>query len=175
MAGWFLHKAGGTMSHLKLMKLLYIAERTSVKDNCYHPVLGDDLYSTDNGPILGHTYDYMKKRGTKKNGWSKWVSQIREGTVSLVRPYNPKDLDLLSEATLQVLAKVWSECGHMGSQEVVKYTLDFPECGKHQPRSSEKIKYEDLLYALGYGEKSKEIAEEFESQQYAAKTLHCII
>lgn len=169
MAGWFLHKHGGTMSHLKLMKLLYIAERTSIKENSY-PILGDDLFSMDNGPMLNLAYDYMKKRETKKNGWSKWVSQIWGGRVSLVRPYNPEDLDLLSDATLEILAKVWSECGHMANREIVNYTHNFPEW-EHPYGSSIKIEYKDLLDALGYGEKSKEIAEELEVQQQASKAL----
>ncbi len=169
MAGWFLHKEGGTMSHLKLMKLLYIAERTSLQENSY-PILGDELFSMDNGPMLSFTYDYMKKRETKKNGWSKWVSQIWGGTVSLVKPYNPGDLDLLSKATLEVLEEVWNRYGQMTQKEIVEHTHTFPEW-KNPHGSSIKIKYKDLLDALGYGEKSKEIAEELEAQQQASKAL----
>lgn len=171
MAGWFLHKHGGTMSHLKLMKLLYIAERTSIKENSY-PILGDYLFSMDKGPMLSVTYDYMKKRETKKNGWSKWVSQIRIGqnTVSLIRPYNPEDLDLLSEATLEILEEVWNEYGQMTQKKIVEHTHTFPEW-ENPHGSSIKIEYKDLLDALGYGEKSKEIAEELEAQQQASKVL----
>ena len=169
MAGWFLHKEGGTMSHLKLMKLLYITERTSIQENSY-PILGDDLFSMDNGPMLSLTYNYMKKRETKKNGWSKWVSQLWGGAVSLVRPYNPEDLDLLSNATLEILAKVWNECGHMTREEIVEYTHNFAEW-RHPHGSSRKIRYKDLLVALGYGKKSEEIAEELETQQQLSKVF----
>lgn len=171
MAGWFLHKHGGTMSHLKLMKLLYIAERTSIEENSY-PILGDNLFSMDKGPMLSVTYDYMKKGQAEKNGWSKWVSQIRIGqnTVSLIRPYNPEDLDLLSEATLEILEEVWNCYGQMTQKEIVEHTHTFPEW-KNPYGSSIKIEYKDLLDVLGYGEKSKEIAEELEAQQQASKAL----
>lgn len=88
----------------------------------------------------------------------------------MVRPYNPEDLDLLSDATLEILEKVWSECGHMAKQEIVNYTHNFPEW-EHPDGSSIKIEYKDLLDALGYGEKSKEIAEELEAQQQVSKAL----
>ena len=46
------------MPHLKLMKLLYIVERTSLQKNGY-PVLGDKLFSMDHGPVLSITLDYI--------------------------------------------------------------------------------------------------------------------
>ncbi len=169
MAGWFLHKEGGTMPHLKLMKLLYIAERTSIKENNY-PILGDNLFSMSKGPMLSVTYDYMKKGQAEKNGWSKWVSQIRRKTVSLIKPYNPEDLDLLSDATLEILTEVWNRYGQMTQKEIVEDTHDFPEW-EDPHGSSKKIEYKDLLDALGYGEKSKEIAKELEAQQQVSKAL----
>ncbi len=81
MAAWFLHKEGGTMPHLKLMKLLYIAERTSIEENNY-AILEDNLFSMDKGPVLSVTYDYMKGAGPKENGWNKWVSRMRRNKVT---------------------------------------------------------------------------------------------
>jgi len=169
MAGWFLHRDGGTMSYIKLMKLLYIAERTSIKENSF-PILGDNLFSMDKGPILSATYDYMKKVQAEKNGWSKWVSQKQKSAVSLMRSYNPEDLDLLSKATLEILEEVWNRHGQMTQKEIVEHVHNFPEW-KSSSGSFMKIKYKELLNGLGYGEKSKEIAEELEVQQQASKAL----
>ncbi len=168
MAAWFLRKEGKPMSRRKLMKLLYIAERTSIEENNY-PILGDALFSMDNGPILSLTYDYMKETGSKDNGWNKWVSGS-PSKLSLKREYDPEDLDLLSGATLEVLEKVWDQCGQMTQRKIVKYTHEFPEW-EDPHGSSKKIKYENLLVALGYGEKSKEFAEELEAQQQVNKFL----
>ena len=171
MAAWFLHKQEETMPHLKLMKLLYIAERASLQKNGY-PVIGDRLVSMDHGPVLSNTYDHMKGMEfvSPGNGWNKWVSPVQNYEVSLAKEYNPKDLDFLSEATLEILAEVWKNFGHMDQWEISEYTHSFPEW--EDPRgSSQVITYKELLEALGYGEGSAEIAEELEAQQQVRKVL----
>ena len=40
IAAWFLGKAGGTMPHLKLMKLMYLAERESMAKHGF-PMTGE--------------------------------------------------------------------------------------------------------------------------------------
>lgn len=171
-AAWFLHKERGRMHHLKLMKLLYIAERTSIQKNGY-PVLGDKLCSMDNGPVLSTTLDYMKGESVslpEDNGWNRWVSPVHEYEVSLAREYNPEDLNLLSDATLEILADVWNNFGHMDQWEIRDYTHSFPEW-QNPNGSSRIITYKELLDALEYGEISAEIAEELEAQQQVRKAL----
>ena len=170
MAAWFLDKEQDPMPHLKLMKLLYIVERTSLQKNGY-PVLGDKLFSMDHGPVLSITLDYMKGEFVSPdNGWDKWVSPIQNHEVSLAKKYNPEDLNLLSDATLEILAEVWDKFGHMDQWQIRNYTHDFPEW-QDPEGSSQIIAYKELLDALGYGESSAEIAEELEAQQQVRKAL----
>jgi len=170
IAAWFLHKERGPMPHLKLMKLLYIVERTSIQKNGY-PILGDKLFSMDHGPVLSITLNYMKGEFVSPdNGWDKWVSPVQDHEVSLAREYNPKDLDFLSEATLEILAEVWDNFGYMDQWEIRDHTHGFPEW-QDPSGSSQKITYKELLDALGYGERSAEIAEELEAQQQVRKAL----
>ena len=96
MAAWFLGKVPGkSVNCLKLMKLLYLAERSFIERYGY-PTLGDRLVSTPEGPILEGTLRHMKGRGTSNNGWNMWVSPVRNREVSPAREYKPEDLDLLS-------------------------------------------------------------------------------
>ena len=171
MAAWFLHKQEDPMPYLKLMKLLYIAERTSVQKNGY-PVIGDRLVSMDHGPVLGNTYDHMKGMDfvSADNGWNKWVSPVQDHKVSLARECSSEDLDFLSEATLEILAEVWKNFGHMDQREIRNCTHNFPEW-KDPRGSSQVIAYKKLLETLGYGGKSAEIAEELEAQQQVRKAL----
>jgi len=57
-AAFFLHKAGGQMSKVKLMKLLYLAERESYR-RYGEPISGDTLLSTPGGPVLSTTQNLM--------------------------------------------------------------------------------------------------------------------
>ena len=173
MAAWFLRKHGGTMPHLKLMKLLYFAERTSVEKNGY-PILGDNLVSMDYGPVLSMTLDYMQgKCAEPGNGWHKWVSRKDGYEVSLVREYKPDDLDLLSDATLEVLKHVREQFRDMDEWGAVYYThKNCPEWKKPPSNSSIPITYKQLLCALGYEEgEATRAASELEAQQQISEAL----
>ena len=172
MAAWFLGRTeGNSMAHLKLIKLLYLAERTSIQRNNY-PVLGDELFSMPHGPILSRTLNYMKSYGPPENGWDKWVSPIKNNEVSLARRYDPEDLDLLSEATLGVLAEVWNRFGRMEKWEISEYT--HRNCSEWQDPhgSSVPITYEEVLRALGYEkEEAAKTGLELETRREAIKAL----
>ena len=54
-AAYLLHRAGGTLPALKLMNLLYLAERLSLK-RYGEPLTGDRLVSMPHGPVLVNTW-----------------------------------------------------------------------------------------------------------------------
>ncbi|HTH08426.1 MAG TPA: Panacea domain-containing protein, partial [Acidovorax sp.] len=55
-AACLLHKAGGSLSVLKLMKLMYLAERRSLK-KYGDTITGDAFVSMPHGPVLSMTYN----------------------------------------------------------------------------------------------------------------------
>ena len=73
-AAYLLYRAGGTLPVLKLMKLLYLAERLSLQRHG-EPLTGDRLVSMPHGPVLSITYTLIGG-GIKscKGGWDSWVS-----------------------------------------------------------------------------------------------------
>lgn len=171
MAAWFLHKQGGRMPHLKLMKLLYLSERTYIQKNS-HPFLGDKLVSMDHGPVLSVTLNHMWGYERPGNGWDKWVSPKENHEVSLARLYNEDDLGLMSEAMLKVLEEVWRKFGHMDQWEIRDYTHEHCPEWKDPDGSSNPITYESLLTALGHGRReATEMAREFRTQQEVTKAL----
>ena len=171
MAAWFLGKTPGKSIHsLKLIKLLYLAERSFIERYGY-PTLGDKLVSTPRGPILEGTLNHMKGHGTSNNGWNMWISPIKNREVSLARECKPEDLDLLSDVSLEVLAEVWHRFGDMELSEISDYIRrNCPEC-KNPTNSSFEITYEKLLMVLGYSEeRAKKDAVEFEARREMRRT-----
>jgi len=166
MAAWFLRKSpGNSMPHMKLMKLLYLSERTSIEQRGY-PILGDRLVAMHYGPVLSHTLNYMKGQGHSDNGWTMWVSPIENYEVFLMRECEPEDLDLLGKVTLEILAQVWRRFGHMNQWGLSDYTHRNCREWKNPGNSSFEITYERLLYALGYScEKAAEAGAELEAQR----------
>lgn len=173
MAAWFLGKVPGrSVSGPKLMKLLYLAERSFIERYGY-PTLGDRLVSTPEGPILEGTLRHMKGRGTSNNGWNAWVSPVRNREVSPAREHGPEDLDLLSDVNLEVLAEVWNRFGGMNLSEISDHIRrNCPEC-ENPTDSPFEITYEKLLTVLGYSEeKAKEDAAEFEARREIRRTFY---
>ena len=58
VAAFLLHRAGGSLPLIKLMKLMYLAERLSLQ-RYGEPLTGDRLVSMGHGPVLSRTYDHI--------------------------------------------------------------------------------------------------------------------
>ena len=81
MASYFLMRRGGKMSHLKLMKLLYLSDREAMS-KFEHPISGDRMVSLPHGPVLSMTLDYMDGNiESSKHGWESYISTIKNHEV----------------------------------------------------------------------------------------------
>lgn len=147
MSAWFIKKEnrrGREMPHLKLIKLLYLAERTSIQTSG-ELILGDRMISMDNGPVLSRTLNFMQGYRKPNNGWDKWVSPKENHRVSLARDFGLEDLDLLNVATIRTLEGVWNKHAHRDQWDMVDYTHRYCREWKDPKGSSEPISYETLL------------------------------
>lgn len=156
-AAFLLHRAGGRLPLLKLMKLLYLSERESLK-TYGEPITGDKLVSMPHGPVLSLTYDYMNGAARSVDGgWSTWVDDRAGHDLALKDPSmirTPED-DLLelSDGDLDVLGSVWEKFGHMSKFALVEYTHGdaCPEWIDPQG-SSAAIPLDRLFSALGFSQ-----------------------
>lgn len=155
-AAFLLYRAGGQLPLIKLMKLLYLAERQSLQ-KYGAPITGDKLVSMDNGPVLSMTLNHINGLALScEGGWDTWISDRADHIValrdaSMIR--SPvKDLLALSDSDLEVLEAVWIEFGHWERWELVRYTHDkLPEW--QDPQGSVlPITYESLFDALGFSQ-----------------------
>ena len=125
MAAFFLARREGPMSHLKLIKLMYLADRLSMER--YDAPMSDDAhYSMKNGPILSNTLNLL--RGMKRDDvWSDLISPVDDNQVQLNRNFDWEELDELSRADLAILDEVFARFGRMKRWEIVNYTHTLPE------------------------------------------------
>lgn len=148
------------MPVIKLMKLLYLAERRSLE--VYgEPITGDSLVSMPYGPVLSKTYGHMNGAAiSQEGGWDSWVSDRANHMVALLDPSMirtpEKDLLQLSDSDLEILQSVWDEFGHLERFKLVDYTHDnLPEWS--DPNGSAKpITYRKLFEVLGFGSEQSE-------------------
>ena len=178
-AAYLLHRAGGPLPVIKLVKLLYLAERLSLK-RYGEPLTGDRLVSMTHGPVLSHTYSLIQGAyESAPDGWDAWVAD-RSGHDLALRDSSmirspEQDLMALSDSDLEVLADVWTEFGHWEKFRLRDYTHSgaCPEW-KEPEGSSMPIRYADLLAKLGYTPEAVAaiVARINERQALAASMAH---
>lgn len=161
VAAFFLHKATSPaqrligwhqrMKLIKLMKLMYLAERRSME--VYgEPMIGDTLYSLDHGPVLSTTLNLINgMTQSSEGGWEHWISDRADHRVALRRGIeNPRD-DLLelSDADIEILEEVWKSYGQLAPFDLAKLTHEICPEWKDPQGSRLPIDHADILEACG--------------------------
>lgn len=165
MAAHLLHRRGGRMSHLKLMKLLYLADREAMS-RFGMPITGDFIVAMPHGPALSLTLNLMD--GDTKpapGGWDDWISDKEDHEVSLRKAVTRDALNELSDAEIEVLDAVWNEFGKMNRWQIRDYTHTLPEW--QDPKgSSLPIPHQKVFHVLGRTDKeAEELAARIEAER----------
>ncbi|GMQ79087.1 MAG: Panacea domain-containing protein [Anaerolineae bacterium] len=169
MAAFFLGRRGGAMSHLKLMKLLYLADREAMRQFEF-PISGDHMVSMPHGPVLSMTLNYMDGNiESSPGGWEEWISAKENHELSLRQPVQREALDELSDADIDILETVWTQFGHMSRWEIRDYTHDNCPEWSDPNGSSKPISPKDVFLALG---RSSDVAEELDADIEAERSLN---
>ncbi|MAC48205.1 MAG: hypothetical protein CMI12_15360 [Oceanospirillum sp.] len=151
IAAFFLLKRGGRMSHLKLMKLMYLADREAMRDYGF-PISDDCAVSMPHGPVLSRTLECIDGNVEPvAGGWESWITDKANHEVALSHQVTSiDDLDEISPAEISVMEKVWQEFGHMTRWQIRDYTHD--QCPEWQDPngSSRPISDQDIFRAVGY-------------------------
>lgn len=125
-AACLLHKAGGSLSVLKLMKLMYLAERRSLK-KYGDTITGDAFVSMPHGPVLSMTYNCMNgEHAGGESAWPTWIADRANYQVALKNADSIRSIDddllALSESDVECLLEVWNEFGHWDQYRLRDYT-----------------------------------------------------
>lgn len=120
VAAFFCDKQGGRIPVLKLMKLVYLADRQFMSE-CGFPITNDRHVSMDHGPVNSLTYDYVGGN-IESDEWSDLITDRAGHVVELARPITDDDTEELSDAELEALDKVWFEFGNMTKYQIRDWT-----------------------------------------------------
>lgn len=170
-AAFLLFRAGGRLPVIKLIKLMYLAERLSLK-RYGETLTGDRLVAMPHGPVLSYTYDLIQGAyEPSAGGWDTWVSDraghdVELNDKSMIR--SPEDdLLALSESDLEVLSEVWGEFGHWDRFRLRDFTHSGACPEWTDPNgSSTPLTYRHVLSCLGYSpESAAAIADRIAQQQ----------
>lgn len=149
MAAYFLSKAGGSLSHLKLMKLLYLADRESFA-RFEHPISHDHIVAMPHGPVLSTTLNLTNAAiESAPFGWEHWIGDRAGHVVSLRRGVDRDALEDLSDADVEVVDHVWGQFGHLSKWQLRDYTHEHCPEWTDPNGSSIPITWESIFMALG--------------------------
>lgn len=145
-AAYLLGKAGGQMPYLRLIKLLYLADRESWR-RYDRPITGDRYVSMKFGPVLSETYDLIcneELRASEGSPWSKTISTAGYD----VKLTGNADVGPLSEAEIEILDEVCQLTEKLDRWRISELTHSLPEW-EDPEGSSVPISPESILKALG--------------------------
>lgn len=168
-AAFLLFRGGGRLPLVKLLKLMYLAERLSLQ-RYGEPLTGDSLVSMDHGPVLSMTLNHINGAAhSVDGGWDTWISDRANHAValrdqSMIRSPE-QDLGVLSETDLEVLGETWEKFGHLNQWDLVDYLHE--NCGEWEdPEGSSKpITYRRLFEHLGFNNEQVDALVERLAQQ----------
>ena len=145
VAARLLHRAGGKMSYLKLLKLMYLAERASIL-NRHRPITGDSFAALRKGPILSHVYDLAKKKTGRKGFWAEHISAptSHDSIRLLLKAGN----EHLSQYEKDLIDRVFAKHGRKNGFVLSALTHKLPE-NRDPGKSSLPISIERILEKAG--------------------------
>ena len=146
VAALFLSLRGGSMSKIKLIKLLYIIEREALI-KWRRPVIFDRYVSMNKGPVVSTTLNIINGDERESTGpWDEAISRPDENYR--VRLISDPGTGKLSDAEEELIKDVYRRYGNMNRWRLCEHTHGFPEWTDPQ-NSSIPIKYEDILAGAG--------------------------
>jgi len=154
---------GGTMSFVKLIKLLYLADREALI-RWGRPITTDRYASMDNGPVVSRIYDLITDE-PPPNSFRIWRTFISDPEDHEVRLRGDPGSGELSRPELELIDEVFAQHGRQNRWTVVDYTRSLPEW-THPDGGALPIEYRDILTAAHKTE--EEISSVEEALEYAA-------
>jgi len=149
----------GRMSYLRLLKLLYVADREAVLEHG-RPITGGRAVAMKNGPVLSEVLDAVNHKSPHSPEWEKFIRRDHY-QVELVADPGRKNL---SKNEAKKLGEVFERYTDLDDWSLVEETHQFAEWKKSYPggNGAGDISWEDVLVAAGKADWVENIRKDVE-------------
>lgn len=157
------------MGRMRLLKLLYLANRKSLEETG-DPIVDDDAIAMKYGPVLSQTYDLVKGADRDAKALAAWNKHFKIVDSIQIQMLSDPGADHLSDYDVKTLIGIASQYKDKEDEDLSELTHSFAEYRRHWDgkHSSERIPERDLLEGIGYtGEEINGLLEE--AKVYAAE------
>lgn len=146
---YFAMREGNTINVLKVIKLVYLADRESVRLRG-HPIQDEVRVSMPHGPVNSTTLDYLNGAYFDDGGWSEFLRDREDNNVGLSKhDLTPDNLNALSERELGILDTVWGQFGHMDRFDLAEWAHNNLAEWQDPNGSSTPIPMDRMMTAVG--------------------------
>ncbi|MEQ8820214.1 MAG: Panacea domain-containing protein [Sumerlaeia bacterium] len=154
LAARFLQAAGGPLSRIHLLKLMYLADRLAI-GRYGSPITGDRPYSMRWGPVLSKVYDLMKVDEPLASGvGAYWLDHIENSQTMAILKSTPATT--LSRADQRIVEEIVEKFGPVEDPFVLSdLTHTFPEW-QDPGSSSRPISMRAILEVQGFDDEEIE-------------------
>lgn len=139
-----------SMEYIRLLKLLYIADRESLQETV-RPIVGSKIVAMKNGPLHSKVYDLVKGEDIDDAHWAEFFQTI--GVT--IREAKHPGIAALSVYEVRKLKEIHDRYQNTNTWELVDATHDFEEWKTNYPNPNEStsrtIPFDDLVKAVGRG------------------------
>jgi uncharacterized phage-associated protein len=150
------------MTRLRLLKLLFIADRMSIKEMGF-PILGSKIVAMDNGPLHSAIYDLIKGNHPAEPIWSKYI--MTDGPRDVVMVDEP-DLSKLSRPEIALLARVSDDHVQQDDWTISNLTREFEEWKQYYSKGTPaEIPLEAVIDGAGRGQDKEEILQDLRDDE----------
>jgi uncharacterized phage-associated protein len=132
------------MSRLRLLKILYIADREALKE-IGRPISSDTWVAMKNGPVLSRSYNVIKGEDVGSTEFNQYVDQQGHLLFLVKEPGK----DQLNRFEIRKLHELSTRYRELDDWDIVEETHQFKEWIKNNPgESSRPIPLKDVLAAV---------------------------
>lgn len=133
------------MNSMRLLKLLYIADRESLRETG-RPITGGHVVAMKRGPVLSGVYDLIRGQHLETPHWEQFVRKDRY-EIELIGEVGVGELSRYEIGKLEEISKRYADCDEW---DMVWLTHEFPEWRRNDPgNASRPIPLEHILEAVG--------------------------
>lgn len=145
-AAYLLQRNSSSMNYLKLIKLLYLADREALL-RFGRPITTDCYILTSQGPSLSQVNDLITVGSVLESVWAHYISPL-EGKFQVELVRDATELGELSEAEKELIDMIFGNYGQKDQWELIKDSCEPPEW--HDPLGTKiPLEYVDILKAGG--------------------------
>lgn len=127
----FALKEGGSISKMKALKLVYLADRYHLRK--YGRLITNDIYFAMNyGPVPSSVKDIAEKSEFLGEMEKQYASRYLGITKYALKSVKSPESDVFSDSDIEALNFAWDKFGNLDQFKLAKLTHEYPEWSRHK-------------------------------------------